>query len=248
MSIAARSPYMSPTEVLFEPSLVEEVVRRAVDSRPGHDSLARRHRAMLDDTYALDGPARLAAAQRANLGVFIELGWRDFFVSALGALLPRVSAAGVSRADRNEGCYIDGKRRLQVRLRPSRFEGDRAVLARYLRHECEHVFDILDPAFGYRDEVIDEPTRERYAKLWCAAIEARLRGEAAEPMTHAALLQRARAMLRPKCSLCDLPAAEWVEPAGRAVDRIRKEYPQWTPGQRVCERCVEWAEVTAGIL
>ncbi|MBI2932019.1 MAG: hypothetical protein HYY16_10250 [Planctomycetes bacterium] len=228
-------------DLLWEPLLVEEIVRHEVESRP---SLRLRYRQALDETYRGDASRRLMAAHHVHQAFFAELDWPAFFRSLLAPLFPRVTSAGIFRTDRNEGCFIDDQRRLQIRLRPERFSGDRENLRRYLRHELAHVEDILDPAFGYRIEPLDEPTRKRYARLWCDSIDARRRGEALEPVTHAGLLQRARSMGRPKCPLCALPTVQWASPTPSIVERIRLEYMNWSPEQGVCERCAEWAELT----
>jgi hypothetical protein len=160
-------------------------------------------------------------------------------------VLSGVSASGVTGANRDEGCYVDPRRRLQVRLNPVRF-ADRDALRRYLRHEVQHAADILDPSFAYREESLDEPTRRRYAALWCASIEERLAGAALEPATHPGLLQRARAMARPKCPLCSLPTADWASPRPETNAWLRHAFPEWSPDQGLCGRCLEWAEVSAG--
>jgi hypothetical protein len=229
-------------DIAFDPPTVEEIVRHEMERRPAGEPLRGEYRLRLDETYGLQGFPRARAAQAVHLEFFRRLGWEGFFVEALRVLLPRVAATGVIRADRDEGCYVDSQRRLQVRLRRSRFE-DRAALARWMRHEVVHASDMLDPDFGYREEDVGEPTRKRYGALWCASIEERLKGTGAESVTHDGLMQRARVLARPRCPICEFPSVNWGTPSGELVSFLRSEFPGWDPGKGLCDRCVEWAQV-----
>ncbi|MBI3098581.1 MAG: hypothetical protein HYY93_10120 [Planctomycetes bacterium] len=240
-----------PVTFSFAGGLVEEVVRHEMERSAGgaggdaRATLAGEYRRLLDGIYILSGEARLVAAQRIHQQFFGRLGWTEFFATEFRDILPMVTAAWVGKAERDEGCFVDERRRLQVRLRRTRFE-DREGLARFLRHEKMHAADILDPEFGYRNETVDEPTRIRYATLWCTSIDERLKGASLEPVTHDGLLQRARSLSRPKCPLCSLPTVHWGEVRDAAMtDWLRGQFAGWSPDQGLCERCLEWAEVNA---
>jgi hypothetical protein len=69
---------------------------------------------------------------------------------------------------------------VRIRLRPESFL-DPVRLAVLLRHEFEHVSDMVDPAFGYETELPqgagpshDDLIRERYRAVWDASIDGRL--------------------------------------------------------------------------
>jgi hypothetical protein len=234
----------SVPRISHAPPLVESVVRREMESRPAEDPLRMGYRRLLDETYLYEGSERASAAHRVHEFYFRRLGWAAFFRSLLAGFPAGLKSVGVVAADGVEGCFVGASRRLLIRLRPSRF-GDRGALERYLRHELAHASDVLDPAFGYRAEALDEPTRRRYADLWCASIEARRGGESIEPVTHAGLLQRARALSTPKCPLCALPSTRRVAVPEPLAARLREEVPGWSPDEALCERCIEWAELRA---
>lgn len=53
-----------------------------------------------------------------------------------------------------------------------------------------------------------------------------------------------------RCPLCRFPSFHWLFPAGRLSpslsERIREDFPAWTPDEGACERCVELYEVRTG--
>lgn len=235
---------MSVPDPVYDSALVEEAVRVGLTAVVPGDPLPAEYRARLDELYLLKAGRRPAAAEALHSDFFRRLGWDAFFRSHLDRLLPRLSAAGVRGASRQEGCFVDAQRRLQVLLRPARLT-DRPSLSAWLRHEVMHAEDMLDPAFGYRNETLDEPTRERYGRLWCESIERRRTGRAVEPTTHEGLLQRARGLGRPKCGVCDMPAAVWGRPSPEVQEFLKTQVPSWSPEAGVCSHCLEWAELTA---
>lgn len=235
---------MPSPRVLFDLPFVEDAVRQALEALPAGHAWREEHRRFLDRLYEIPVPRRPGVSEALHADFFRRLGWEAIFRHHLDPLLPRLAAAGVRRAGREEGCFVDSAGRLQLLVRPARL-ADREGLSTWLRHEMGHAADILDPGFGYRHETLDEPTRERYARLWCESIDARLAGRDLEPVTHATLLQRARAQGRPRCPVCEMPAAVWGRPSGAVAEFLRKEIPSWRPEAGVCGHCLEWAELTA---
>lgn len=92
---------------------------------------------------------------------------------------------------REEGVELSrDKSRLGIRLRSHRLQ-ERGKLEPFLRHELMHIVDLLEPAFGYREEPLNEmgaadhSVIHRYRVLWDIYIDGRLarqgkKGEASE--------------------------------------------------------------------
>lgn len=90
-----------------------------------------------------------------------------------------------ARGQRDEGAelYVSAEngRTAVVALRPALLESQ-ARVQEILRHECGHLADMLDPAFGYSPELPSTGPggahsrilRERYRLLWDIAIDGRL--------------------------------------------------------------------------
>ena len=102
---------------------------------------------------------------------------------AAACLVARAGSARVEGADLHvtSRCARDGTSTLVVRLCPETF-GDPDRLLAFLRHELQHVADILDPHFDYEPHIpVDEvdPSRQRmildrYTILWNITIAGRL--------------------------------------------------------------------------
>ncbi|MAG14604.1 MAG: hypothetical protein CL874_01800 [Dehalococcoidales bacterium] len=79
---------------------------------------------------------------------------------------------------REEGTELRRDRtKMGIRLRVERFRGPE-WLEPFLRHELMHISDMLDPGFGYRDELLDQVQERlvprRYQVLWDTYIDGRL--------------------------------------------------------------------------
>lgn len=165
----------------------------------------------------LDPDAREADFRRLHLKWFQEWGLEGPLMRAAGILK---SCAGrieslmyrKARSGKDEGAELytngEGVRRVVVALLPERFDDD-AALEIFLRHELAHIFDMLDPAFGYIPSLhIQGATStqlrlatDRYRVLWNAAIDARLARTghpvASDRARHAATIDRAFSPLPP---------------------------------------------------
>ncbi|MCI0341330.1 MAG: hypothetical protein L0216_09305 [Planctomycetales bacterium] len=228
--------------VEFQPRLIETVVEEEVSFRPPGDAVRAEYRKLLERTYRYPGERRLSAARLVQARFFERLGWPEFFAARAASVRAPLR---VWTSERDEGCSRTGpapRPVIDLLLRPARFR-DREALNRFLRHELVHASDLADPAFGWHDESLEPRIRERYDRLWCASVEERLRGGGLEPVTHAALLQRAQALGSPRCPVCGLPSASWTSPRGEVLARLRELAGPGASLDRVCDRCLEWAEV-----
>ncbi|MBI4329480.1 MAG: hypothetical protein HY685_06415 [Chloroflexi bacterium] len=103
--------------------------------------------------------------------------------------LARIEEVFIGRAStEEEGADLSGDpRRIGMKLPAKRFF-DLESLLRYLRHELEHIADLLDPAFGYDEAgfLATSPSeanliRDRYRVIWAISIDGRLQQEGKEP-------------------------------------------------------------------
>ncbi len=137
-----------------------------------------------------DPDAREHAFQQLHLKWFLEWGLESSLLRHTQAL--EAHAAQIesllyrkarSRKDEAAELYANdaGVRRVAIALRGERFEDDDA-LGVFLRHESQHICDMLDPAFGYEPSLLQAGATatqvrlatERYRVLWDAAIDGRL--------------------------------------------------------------------------
>ncbi len=173
--------------------LVEEVVflglRDAAihGDRAGSTELRRR----LDSIYDLpvDSPERDRAFREFHLEAFERLGHdrllrgslREFRL--LGRVVPRASFFKAVR-QREEGGDLhvrDGSPTAVFRVRPVAFL-EPGAFEPWLRRELLHIQDMVDPDFGYRPDLGEDPgdaarfnlIRDRFAVLWQLSIDGRL--------------------------------------------------------------------------
>jgi len=172
-----------------EPDLVEEVLllfmrQAAAAGRPDYEQEYRRHVEPLYERVPV--PDREAAFHQVHRRLFVRWGLDrpirevlDEFPDVRRAVRAVVVARALS--GREEGADLSRDRqKVGLKVRSERFleaEGFR----RFLRHEFQHVADMLDPAFRYDPDVV--PTRppgvqallyERYRVLWAVTVDGRL--------------------------------------------------------------------------
>lgn len=214
---------------------------------------------------------RESAFQQLHLRWFKDFGLENA-LRGPSAGLDRFASLFVSltyrkaRNRQDEGAELygnaTGERQAVIALRGERFEDD-AALAIFLRHEIQHLCDMLDPAFGY---VPDLPVpgatatqrrlaTERYRILWDTTIDARLaRGghpTATPREKHAAFIDRAYSFWPPdrRAELCErlwnMHDVSHAILAELAIDPRGHEHAGPAPGQ-VCPLCgmptFEWAD------
>ncbi len=175
--------------VHFDPDLVEEVLllfmrRMAEAGRIGYEQEYRRTVEPLYET--VPAPDRETAFYQAHRRLFVRWGLDRPIREVLDEfpdVRQAVRAVAVARAlsGREEGADLSRDRqKVGLKVRSERFldvEGFR----RFLRHEFQHVADMLDPAFRYDPDVVPERPPgvqallyERYRGLWDITIDGRL--------------------------------------------------------------------------
>lgn len=175
----------------FEPRLLEECVLLAIEGAQAADRAQfRRER---NAQYELpDEDAREAGFQELGLRWFARLELQKPVLQALEeqpsvvhstsrAFILAALAAKEEAADLHES-REQARPVLVIRLRPVTLV-DPAQLLPLLRHELQHVADMLEPEFGYEraspgegaGPVYENLLRQRYRVLWDATIDGRLR-------------------------------------------------------------------------
>jgi len=174
----------------FEPRLLEECVLLAIEGVPAAErGQFRRER---NAQYELPGEdAREAGFQEMTRRWFMRLGLGNPLIEALEEqpavlrsvsrtlVLPAISAKEET-ADLHESQERD-RPVLVIRLRPTTLANPSRLLL-FLRHELQHVADMLDPEFGYQrtspadgaGPVYENLLRERYRVLWDTTVDGRL--------------------------------------------------------------------------
>lgn len=168
--------------------LAEEAVLRAIARRPGAEG--RRFHQERDPIYTVPDPdEREARFRRLHARWFRRLELARPLEQALGeqpSLAARVRGCLVVPAhdpnDEHADLYgTEGPPTIVIQLRPGSLLEPDALLG-LLRHELQHVADMLDPEFGY-DRALpafaegpsyDLLVRRRYHTVWDATIDGRL--------------------------------------------------------------------------
>jgi len=176
-------------KIHYDPLLAEAVVLMEIKRREEAGDLEplRAYRTLADPIYErIPLEAREGEFEKVHRGFFLRLGLGEALPKALGEF-PELQDTveevfiGKAVAEQEEGADLGyGRTRIGIKVRPERF-GDSQGLRRYLRHELQHLADVLDPAFGYvREERLgsspaeENLIRERYRLLWAVCIDGRL--------------------------------------------------------------------------
>lgn len=182
--------------IQYDPSLIEEVISREVKRKEeeGDLSLFQEYRASADPIYEKFPPnAREAEFEKLHRRLFLKWGFGEVLKKALKEHpeLEGVEEIFVGKAVTRgeEGANVSrDRRRVGIRVRPERFFDPQGLL-RHLRHELQHVADMLDPAFGSPFEEGFPATspaeanliRDRYRMIWAITIDGRLEQRGKEP-------------------------------------------------------------------
>ncbi|GBC85356.1 hypothetical protein HRbin11_01805 [bacterium HR11] len=175
--------------VHFDPDLVEEVLllfmRRMAEA--GRLSYEQEYRRLIEPLYErVPAPDREAAFHDVHRRLFVRWGLDrpirevlDEFPDVRQAVRAVVIARALSA--REEGADLSRDRpKVGLKVRSERFL-DAEGFRRFLRHEFQHVADMLDPAFQYDPDTV--PARppgvqallyERYRTLWAVTVDGRL--------------------------------------------------------------------------
>jgi hypothetical protein len=180
-------------QLRYDEDLIESVVTLcAARGRSNIPSLqvARYYREREQPYAVLDPDARNAAffklhlewfrewgLERALTGVFAEF---PVFEKSLESLVIRKAR---QRNEEGGELYVnaEGLRTAVIALRSERFMRDENLVP-FVRHECMHLNDMIDPRFGYSPQLQSRnptgaqqrATRERYRLLWDITIDGRL--------------------------------------------------------------------------
>lgn len=175
-------------KIEYDPALTEEVVSLAVRQGEERGDLRFFHEyhTLADTLYErFSIREREEAFEKLHRKLFHRWGFGEPVSSALeefpevGVLLGETF---VTRAltPKEEGADLSRDRRsLGIKVRSERFL-DAPGLRRFLRHELQHIADILDPAFDYtpQEMPVSRPAEEnlikdRYRTLWAISVDGR---------------------------------------------------------------------------
>ncbi len=184
--------------IIFEPTLVEEVVLRTIGGHPDQRNFRReRNRLYL----IADWDVREQTFQKFHTSWFERLGFGHPIHVALRELpilahtcTRCVVASAATRHDEGADLLVTtniagaDERTVLIRVRPPTFDDAEEFLA-LLRTELLHVADMVDPAFGYEPKLPSTdggPTcerllRDRYRSLWNVSVAGRLVRRAVAP-------------------------------------------------------------------
>ncbi len=176
-------------ELLYDPSLVEEVVFWELkrQEETGNLTLVNEYYRLAEPFYQVSLEERAVRFQKLHETLFRKLGFTKvleevieefpIFCSSISTLL---FGKAITLSEEGADLARAEVRYLGIKLRPQRFL-DIPHLQTFLRHECMHIYDLLDPEFGYQftERIADHPAeealvRQRYKVLWDLTIESRL--------------------------------------------------------------------------
>lgn len=175
--------------IRYDPSLIEEIVLLEVKRREeeGDLRLFQEYHALADSLYErLSLDRREAAFEKLNRKLFLKWGFGEVVVKAWEEF-PRLAESieevfvGKAITWREEGSDLSGDRKsLGIKVFPRRFLSPQGLQG-FLRHELQHIADMLDPAFGYacEERLANSPAeenliRDRYRTIWAVSIDGRL--------------------------------------------------------------------------
>lgn len=175
-------------KIQYDPSLLEAVILLELKQREEAGDLhpLQKYHALTDPIYErIPLKAREAEFEKVHKEFFLQLGFGEAITKVLDEFPEFQGRAGevfVGKAvtEQEEGADIGHDwKRIGIKVRPERF-GDSQGLRGYLRHELQHLADMLDPAFGYvREERLaaspaeENLIRERYRLIWAIFIDGR---------------------------------------------------------------------------
>ena len=178
----------------YSPSLIEEAVMRFISDRP-EETVFRDERNALYEIK--DGEQRDSAFQNFHLSWFAKLELDTPLVKSLcfyPHIISKVDRVAIIQAPtkKKEGAELfrkndklysndDKNTSILITLTPEQFCKP-ARLFDYLRHELQHIEDMLNPDFGYRmnssnpkvSTLINSLFLQRYSVLWDLTVDGRL--------------------------------------------------------------------------
>ncbi|MDR4508624.1 MAG: hypothetical protein MRJ65_10390 [Candidatus Brocadiaceae bacterium] len=178
-------------KIEFDPGLIEEVLFKELRLREGEGDLklSEEYHSLADpiyESFSLD--ERSPQFRKIEWDFFNKLGFVALIENAFNEYpaFEDVVAGGVivkAKSKHDEGSNLtkglDDKKRIKVKLLSERFH-DAGYLQKFMRHELMHVSDMLNDAFGYRDEVLggnpmeQSIITERYSTFWDIFVDSRI--------------------------------------------------------------------------
>lgn len=228
--------------ILIKPRLMESVVFEAARLNPRDESGYHKEFAAC---YDESDPDRRESAFRAlHERWFDRLGFRGRLTELLGefhfvrSLVTRLVVSDVIGARRQaiELFGAPGRHNVVINICPALFLNTEDMNV-WIRHELQHIDDMLDPAFGFDRSLVPRGAtvaamnlhRDRYALLWAISIDARLmeRGRSSQSAKDKRRREFTRAFGRDDASLTEASFS-------RLWDSMRTERPTHTT-------LLEWA-------
>ena len=185
-------------EILYDPSLLDEVVLREIRQREEKGDLRplKEYHALVDPIYEkkLPSPVLETEFEKIHRKFFVDLGFEKVIEDALLEFpeLEAIEEIFVKKAMRDREEWADlgqGRKRIGIRIRQVHFE-DTQDLLRYLRHEFRHVADMVDESFGHPCNEEGFPTdsspaeialiKDRYHTIWDIYVDGRLNRQGKE--------------------------------------------------------------------
>lgn len=306
----------------FDPGLIEAVIFKEMRIREdkGDSKLAEEYHSVADPIYEnFSLEDRSKQFRKIEWNFFSKLGFVALIENALkeypefeelvaGAVIVKAKSKHDEGANLTKGLGGDvSKKKIKVKLLLERFH-DHDYLQKFLRHEFMHIADMLNEAFGYRDEVLggnpmeQSIITERYSTFWDIFVDSRLLKSGKETIstkegryaefaalymgfpeeakveifeklwgdqnhTHDSMLELAKdvrkvlgiahdydkvpdgvkqdnKVLLPGslCPLCQFRTYSWVEDIEKdpeIVRAVKNDFPDWSPEDGACDRCVE---------
>lgn len=194
----------------YDPVLTEQVVQGELRRREASGDLrpVREYHRRAESIYETVRPDhRQAEFEKLHQQVFLDFGFGRTVLSAVAEFreLGKLGELCVGKAGTDGQEWADLSRdrtRAGLKIRPARFFDPEGLL-RCLRHEFQHIADMLDETFGYRcpEELAGASPAEtnlitnRYGTIWDIYVDGRLqrRGKAT-PMDREGRLREFEAM------------------------------------------------------
>lgn len=184
-------------KIQYDPSLTEAVILLEIKrgEEGGDLRLLKKYHTLTDPIYErVPLEKREAEFEKVHRELFLQLGFGEAITKALEEF-PELQAGveevfigrAITRQEEGADLAHDWKK-VGIKVRPERF-GDSESLRGYLRHELQHLADMLDPAFGHvREERLaaspaeENLIRDRYRLLWAISIDGRLTRQGRAPI------------------------------------------------------------------
>lgn len=184
-------------KIWYDPSLLEEVVLGEIRRREekGDIRTFQEYYTLADPIYEkrLSPPVREVEFEKIHKKFFLDFGFEWLIKKALLEFptLRTVEDIFIKKVARQEEQWADlswDRKRVGIRIHPVQFEETQGLLL-YLRHEFQHITDMLDETFGHPCSEEGFPNtspsemaliKDRYHTIWDIYIDGRLHRQGKE--------------------------------------------------------------------